>query len=93
MKNSYLREIYLSGKFFFNIKENDFSDEGCIEVNKILKNSKIQKIELKSNILKIKIDNNITKIGLEHLSESLMNNEYLIKINLQCKIPIKIKSQ
>jgi hypothetical protein len=51
MNNENLKEIDLEGnKYFLKKKVNSLSDEGCIELNKILEHSKIEKINLTSKI-------------------------------------------
>jgi hypothetical protein len=61
---------------------NDFKDEGCEILNKILlENKKIEKINLGGNYSKITKGNNITFKGVINLKESLIKNRFLKEIS------------
>jgi hypothetical protein len=60
----------------FNLKGNRLYDQGCIVLNEIFKDSKIEEIDLSSTFY-LKSGNGITNTGLENMKESLINNEYL----------------
>jgi hypothetical protein len=53
------------------LKGNKLYDQGCIVLNEIFKDSKIEEIDLSSTFY-LKSGNGITNTGLENMKESLI---------------------